>query len=94
MSRTVLVEVITPIVVAIALAAWIIAIYRANRHPAHGKGAEDAQGAGDARRPRPGREVSGGAFSGHGGRQLMPLPGTEPGPVSGQTDADAGEGEG
>jgi predicted metal-binding membrane protein len=55
MSRTVLVEVITPIVVAIALAAWIIAIYRANR---------------------------------------MPLPGTQPGPVSDQADADAGEGKG
>jgi hypothetical protein len=53
MSRIVLVEVITPIVVAIALAAWIIAIYRANRHPAHAHGAEDAQGVVDARSPRP-----------------------------------------
>jgi hypothetical protein len=91
MSRSVLVEVITPIVVAIALAAWIIAIYRANRHPRHAHGAEDAQGAGDARGPRPVCEVSGGAFLGRGGRQLMSLPNTEPG--SDQASADAGEGE-
>jgi hypothetical protein len=47
----------------------------------------------DARSPRPGREVSGGAFMGHGGRQLMPLPGTEPGSVSDQADIDARQAE-
>jgi hypothetical protein len=73
MSKAVLAEVIIPIVVAIALAGWIVAIYRANRHPAHAHHTESSRG------PRTGREVVGGSFQGPGGRQLMPLPNIEPG---------------
>jgi hypothetical protein len=56
--------VVIAIVVSIALAGWISAVYYANAHPRH----------------RPKRdiktEVAGGAFRAeHGGRQLMPIPG-------------------
>ena len=70
MSNTVLVEIILPIVVAVALAAWIIMVYRADKHP---------ETAGSRRASRTRREVTGGSFRGTGGRQLMPLPGQTPG---------------
>jgi hypothetical protein len=69
MSNTALAEIIIPIVVGIALAAWIIAIYRADKNPRFSR-------SGRASQPR--REVFGGSFRGRGGRQLMPLPNTEP----------------
>jgi len=69
MSNTVLAEIFVPIVVAIALAAWIIMVYRADKHP---------ETAGSRRGSRPRRQVTGGSFRGAGGRQLMPLPGQTP----------------
>jgi hypothetical protein len=69
MSNTALAEIIIPIVVGIALAAWIVAIYRADKSPRFN---------GSRRGSQPRREVAGGSFRGSGGRQLMPLPNTEP----------------
>jgi hypothetical protein len=69
MSNEVLAAVVVPIVVAVALAVWIIAVYRADNNPEYGRSRRGAQ---------PWREVSGGSFRGRGGRQVMPLPNTEP----------------
>ena len=69
MSNAVLAEIFVPIVVAVALAAWITMVYRAEKHPGT---------AGSRRGSRPRREVTGGSFRGAGGRQLMPLPGQAP----------------
>jgi hypothetical protein len=81
LSNTVLTEIVVPIVVAVALAAWIIMVYRAEKHPGF---------SGRARRGGPRREVTGGSFRGTGGRQLMPLPGQPPAddnrPVAGDAD--------
>jgi len=60
MSGSLIAVVVIPVVVAIALAVWIIAVYRANRRPDSGPG----------KMPR--RQVIGGAFRSSGGRQLMP----------------------
>lgn len=60
MSGSLIAVIVIPIVVAIALAVWLVAIYRANSHPDSGPG----------KMPR--REVIGGAFRSGGGRQLMP----------------------
>jgi hypothetical protein len=63
LSNSDLAAIFTPIVVAITLTGWISAVYYANAHPRH-------------RPKRPIKtEVSGGAFHGRGGRQLMPIPG-------------------
>jgi hypothetical protein len=69
MSNTVLAEIVVPIVIGVALAAWITMVYRADKHP---------ETAGSRRGSRPRREVIGGSFRGTGGRQLMPLPGQAP----------------
>ena len=71
MSNAVLAAIIVPIVVAIALAVWITMVYHAERHPDPAR-----KGRGSARQ----RQVAGGSFRGRGGRQLMPLPNTEPDP--------------
>jgi hypothetical protein len=82
MSNTVPVEIVVPIVVGLALAAWIVAVYRADKNPGFSR----------ARRgSRARREVIGGSFRGTGGRQLMPLPGETPAgrgdrPVPGNAD--------
>jgi hypothetical protein len=68
MSNTVLAAIIVPIVVAVALAVWITAVYRADKNP-RPVGSR-------SRGPR--REVTGGSFRGTGGRQVMPLPDREP----------------
>jgi hypothetical protein len=60
MSDSLLAVIFIPIVVAIALACWIFAVFHANRHPDSGPG----------KMPR--REVIGGAFRASGGRQVMP----------------------
>lgn len=60
MSGSLLAVIFVPIVVAIALACWIFAVYHANRHPDSGPG----------KMPR--REVIGGTFRSSGGRQVMP----------------------
>jgi hypothetical protein len=60
MSGSLLAIIIVPIVVLIVLAAWISAVYHANRHPDSGPG----------KMPR--REVIGGTFRASGGRQVMP----------------------
>jgi hypothetical protein len=52
--------IIIPVGVAIALAVWIAAVFRAQRHPG-GSGQGDPLG----------RQVAGGIFRG-GGRQVMP----------------------
>jgi hypothetical protein len=69
MSNADLAAIIVPIVVALALAAWMTMVYRADRHPGF---------AGSRRDSQPRREVSGGSFRGAGGRQVMPLPGQTP----------------
>lgn len=67
MSHPVLAAIVTPIVVAAALACWIFAVYHANKHPRRGGSPEASP------RAVPRRDVSGGAFrSSEGGRQLMP----------------------
>lgn len=66
MSHSVLAAIIVPIVVLIALAAWLAAVYRAQRHPKAGSGSSLPY------------EVSGGAFRG-GGRQVMPRRDASPG---------------
>jgi hypothetical protein len=69
MSNAVLTAIVVPIVVAVALAAWIVAVYRADKNPFFSR---------TPRGSKPRREVIGGSFRGTGGRQLMPLPGEEP----------------
>jgi hypothetical protein len=71
MSNAVLAAIVVPIVVAVALAVWIVMVYRADSHPEY---------SGSRRGSRPRREVIGGSFRGRGGRQLMPLHGQEPAP--------------
>jgi hypothetical protein len=63
MSNSVLAAIITPVVAIIALAVWILAVYRAQRNPRNPKA---------GRRLQPRYEVAGGAFRSEGGRQLMP----------------------
>jgi hypothetical protein len=65
MSNSVIVAIVVPIVVAIALAGWIVAVYRADRHPQGGRPER-------SHRSVPRREVAGGSFRGSGGRQVMP----------------------
>ena len=61
---------VIPIVVAIALFGWLIAVLRADTHPSWKH---------HSNLPR--NEVTGGAFRAlSGGRQLMPLPGGRPAP--------------
>jgi hypothetical protein len=55
-----------PIVVAVALAAWVFMVYHANRYPPGPKSADP-----------PDHEVTGGIFEGEG-RQLMPRRGAPP----------------
>lgn len=69
MSNIVLAEIFVPVVVAIALTVWITMVYRADKYPTY---------SGPRRGSKPRREVIGGSFRGHGGRQLMPLPGHPP----------------
>lgn len=80
LSNNDLAAIFTPIVVAIALAAWIGAVYYANAHPRH----------------RPKREikteVAGGAFMAvSGGRQLMPIPSDRWHDIPGQRGATSSE---
>jgi hypothetical protein len=60
MSGSMLAVIFIPIVVAIALAFWLVSVYRADRHPESGPG----------KMPR--RPVIGGAFRASGGRQVTP----------------------
>lgn len=77
MSNNVLAAIFTPIVVAILLAGWIIAVIYADKHPGwkyHG--------------PPPRSDVAGGAFEAtDGGRQLMPLWGEPPHDIPAQRAA-------
>ncbi len=61
MSGSTIAFVVIPVVVAVVLAVMIFSVYHAERHP-------------PAPQPgkHPGHEVSGGAFDGQGGRQVMP----------------------
>jgi hypothetical protein len=61
MSHAVLAAIIIPIVALLALAGWLVAVYRADKNP---------QGGRTGRGPR--RHVAGGQFRSRGGRQLMP----------------------
>lgn len=61
MSGSTLSIIIIPIVVVLALGAWIVAVHFAQRHPGNDK--EVAP---------PATEVSGGAFEASGGRQAAP----------------------
>lgn len=67
MSNQVIAEIVIPVVIAVALAIWIVLVVRANRHPRYARHSQ-----------RPRRQVAGGAFRARGGRQLMPTPGAEP----------------
>jgi hypothetical protein len=60
MAGSLIAIIVIPIVVAVALTVWLVAVYRASRRPDSGPG----------KMPR--REVIGGAFRASGGRQLMP----------------------
>jgi hypothetical protein len=60
MSNSLIAVIVIPIVVLVALAVWIIGVFRADRHPRTGRG----------RMPR--REVIGGTFRASGGRQVTP----------------------
>jgi len=60
MTGSTLAAVLIPIVIAVALAAWLVMVFHAKNHPR-------VSGRGDA----PDREVTGGIFQGEG-RQLMP----------------------
>lgn len=68
MSGSLLASVLVPVVVAIALACWIYAIYHADRHRDPGQG------------KMPSRPVIGGAFRATGGRQVTPRWGEPAGP--------------
>jgi hypothetical protein len=61
MSHSTLAAIIVPIVALIALAVWIVLVYRADQHPGTGR-----------RLPRLRREVNGGTFESTGGRQVTP----------------------
>jgi len=60
MTGSTLAVVLIPIVIAVALVAWLVMVFHAKNHP-------QVSGRGDA----PDREVTGGIFQGEG-RQLMP----------------------
>jgi hypothetical protein len=66
MTGSTLAIVLIPIVVAVALAAWLVMVFHAKNHP-------QVSDRGDA----PDREVTGGIFQGEG-RQLMPRRDAEP----------------
>jgi hypothetical protein len=66
MTGSTLAIVLIPIVVAVALAAWLAMVYHAKNHP-------QVSDHGEA----PDREVTGGIFQGEG-RQLMPRRDAEP----------------
>jgi len=70
MTGPTLAAIVIPIVVAVALAAWIGMVYHANRNP-HGS----------SRGEKPDREVTGGTFEGDR-RQWMPRRDAEPREVS------------
>jgi hypothetical protein len=72
MTGSTLAIVLIPIVIAVALTAWLVMVFRAKNHP-------QVPDHGDA----PDREVSGGIFQGEG-RQLMPRRDAEPGEASEQ----------
>lgn len=59
MSGSTIGIVVIPIVIAVALAAWIVMVYRANRHPRTGRG------------DTPDQEISGSVFRGDP-RQMSP----------------------
>lgn len=61
MSGSTLAIIIIPVVVVIALAAWVVAVYLAQRRPGN-----------DKKVAPPATEVSGGAFEVSGGRQVTP----------------------
>jgi hypothetical protein len=68
MTGSTLAQVLIPIVVAIALFSWLIAVLWADAHPRY-----------KHQSTLPRYEVTGGAFqSNDGGRQLMPIPGARP----------------
>jgi hypothetical protein len=78
MSHPVLAAIVVPVVVVLALAVWLTAIYRARRHPRTGSGS-------------PLRHEVAGAFRGTGGQPVMPgrdaVPAEVPDP--GPQDAEA-----
>jgi hypothetical protein len=80
MSNAVMTEIFVPIVVAVALAVWIVMVYRADKNPTYRR---------SWRGSKPRREVTGGSFRGTGGRQLMPLPDREPADDNSQIPGDA-----
>lgn len=83
MSPGVQAAIITPIVVMILLAIWLVLVYRANR-----RGGEGGQPELGNPRAVPRREVAGGAFRSSGGRQVMPRRDETPAEAE-----DAGSGE-
>ena len=67
MTGSTLAVVFIPIVIAVALVAWLVMVFHAKNHP------QVSDDRGDA----PDREVTGGIFQGDG-RQLMPRRDAEP----------------
>ena len=80
MSGSTTAVIVMPIVIAVALATWISAVFYANAHPTRGRYSADLR-----------TEVRGGSFQAvEGGRQLMPIPEHRPA-VPGQRPAAAEE---
>ena len=80
MSHSVLAAVVIPIVVILALAAWLFLVYRADRHSGDGGHPETSH------RAVPRREVAGGAFRSRGGRQVMPRRDERPAEMTGKDE--------
>jgi hypothetical protein len=68
MSNMTMAAIVTPIIAAVALAFWLVMVFRADAHPLYKHQSN-----------RPPGDVSGGSFSAEGGgRQLMPRPDARP----------------
>jgi hypothetical protein len=80
MSHSVLAAIVIPIVVIIALAAWLFLVYRAARHSGDGGHPETSH------RSVPRRDVAGGAFRSRGGRQVMPRRDEQPAEMTRKDD--------
>lgn len=79
MSGSTLAIIIIPIVVVVSLAAWVVAVYLAQRRPGN-----------DKKVARTNTAVSGGAFDASGGRQVTPHRDATP-PEARQYDSEDGE---
>jgi hypothetical protein len=82
MSGSTLAIIIIPIVIVVSLAAWVVAVYLAQRRPGN-----------DKKVARTSTAVSGGAFDAPGGRQVTPRRDAVP-PEARQYEGDRSEDSG